>query len=447
MKPTADLEQIIKEIERHGMRVWLISAFTQAFKEARKHKLKTFNEHVYEENWSENVIRLTDAVLERYYRPSSSISFVVFDPMIREIFAAPFVDRIVHHLLYELQGGWWDHRFIEDSYSCRQNKGTLYGVLRTQQMMRQVTNNFTEEAYVIKLDVQGYFMSLPRVKLYARVKWGLDQQFGPYLHRPAAFELYKLCCFLWQQVLFDDPANKSRRRGPLNAWDNLPPEKSLYTRPLGLGIVIGNLTSQLVSNIYLDQLDRFIKFELGYDFYGRYVDDFIFMVHASQYAQAKKDVKKIEKFMREELQLTLHPKKRYYQSVYKGVPFLGTRIYPHCLYPSNRIQQKFKKAIHDLSSINFKPETLISYLGFLKHTQSDKFVAEVFKKNNLDFNLYRELRSDNPRPTLEIVEDLRWQALANKEKEQKQNQDKNQEKNQNKNQDQDKDQNPNQNKK
>lgn len=413
MKPAANLDQIIAEIEKHGMRSWLIGALTRAFQEARRHKLKTFNEHIYEENWSENIIKLADAILEGYYSPSSSISFVIFDPMVREIFAAPFVDRIVHHLLYELQGGWWDHRFIADSYSCRENKGTLYGVLRTQKMMRRATKNFTQEAYVVKLDIRGYFMSLPRVKLYKRVKWGLDQQFKPYAHRSAANDLHGLCCFLWKQVLFDDPVNKSRRRGPLKAWDSLPPEKSLYTRPFGLGIVIGNLTSQLVSNIYLDQLDRFIKYELGYEFYCRYVDDFILIVTKEQLKQLKKDIKKIKKFLQKELLLTLHPKKLYFQSVYKGVPFLGVRIYPHCLYPSNRIQQKFKKALHDLPSENFKPETLISYLGFLKHMQGDKFVAKTFKKYNLDYNLYLELRSPDSRPVLEVVKDLRQQAIDN----------------------------------
>ena len=125
------------------------------------------------------------------------------------------------------------------------------------------------------------------------------------------------------------------------------------------------------------------------------------------------DIKKIEKFLKEELQLTLHPKKRYFQSVYKGVSFLGTRIYPHCRYPSNRIQQKFKKALHDLPSENFKPETLISYLGFLKHMQGDKFIARMFRKYHLDYRLYLELRSPDSRPILEIVEDLRQQAIAN----------------------------------
>lgn len=397
MKETANLPKIIKQIEEQSLRTWLISSLTQAFKEARKHKLKTFNEHAFEVNWNDNIIKLADAIIEQIYKPSSSITFIVFDPMIREIFAAPFIDRVVHHLLYELQGGWWDHRFIEDSYSCREGKGTLYGVLRTWQMMRAATKGFTEEAFIIKLDIKGFFMSMPRKELFRIVKKGLKKQFAPYFGKSsAAFQLYRMCCFLWYQILMDNPIIHAHRRGKLSNWQYLPPEKSLYCQPPDVGIVIGNLTSQLVSNIYLNRLDRYIKYDLKYRYYGRYVDDFFIIVPKSQYAQAKRDVKKIEKFLKEKLYLTLHPKKRYYQSVYKGVQFLGVRIYPHCLYPSNRLQKKFNHTMHRLyiGDESLKLETIISYFGQLKHLHGDKYVHRVFAKYELDYALY--LKTQNP---------------------------------------------------
>ncbi len=409
MKRAANLPEIIREIELHGMRSWLIGALTRAFKEARKHKLKTFNEHAYEVNWQENIQRLADAILEHYYEPGGSVAFIVFDPMVREIFAAPFVDRIVHHLLYELQVGWWDHHFIDDSYSCREGKGTLYGILRLQKMMRKATENGTKNAYVIKLDIKSYFNSLPRAKLLERVKWGLDQQFAPYLgDHSAAWELKKLCIELWAAVLLDDPAPKSRQRGPLSNWDKLPPEKSLYNQKPGFGIVIGNLTSQLSSNIYLDQLDRFVKFELGYKYYGRYVDDFFIVVPEEEYAQAKKDVRKIEEFLKS-IGLTLHPKKRYYQSVYKGVSFLGARVYPHCLYPSNRLQKKLKSTLYKIRDGRVSDETIISYFGFFKHLDGDKYVKKLFEETGLDYKFYLEAMSNakNRRPMNEIIADLR----------------------------------------
>lgn len=407
MEPV-DLEKIVREIERRGMRSWLIEMLTKSFREARKGKLKTFNEHAYDVRWMENILRLTDAILERYYQPSPSISFIVHEPMMREIFAAPFVDRIVHHFLHKLQGGWWDRRLIDSSYSCRIGKGTLYGVKRTQKFIQQASHNFTREAHIIKLDIQGYFMSLPRRKVYEQIKWGLDRQFGPYFYSSAAHELYLICDFLWQRVLMDDPVSKSRRRGLAKDWIVLPSEKSLYSQPEGQGIVIGNLTSQLASNIYLDQLDRYVKYELGYKYYGRYVDDFYIIVPEEEYAQAKQDVKKIERFLKDRLLLTLHPKKRYYQSVYKGVPYLGARVYPHCIYPSNRLQKKFNHVLYELThGGKISDETVIAYFGFLVHCDADKYIRKMFDKYGLDYGLYLESKQPDRRPWKEIIAELK----------------------------------------
>ncbi len=419
MKPSADLPKIIEEIELHGMYNWLLHTLTDAFFEARKHKLKTFNEHKYEIHWEENLVRLANTILEKCYHPSGSVAFVIFDPMIREIFAAPFIDRVVHHLLYELQGGWWDHHFINDSYSCREGKGTLYGIKRAQKMMRQVTKNGTRKAMVIKLDIQGYFMSLPRKKLLKRAKWGLEQQFAPYLRtHSVAYDLKQLCVLLWKEILLDDPVSKAKKRGPLSNWDLLPREKSLFGQPPGVGIVIGNLTSQLSSNVYLDQLDRYVKYTLGYKYYGRYVDDFFIMVPIEDYAKAKRDVQKIEAFLKD-MRLVLHPKKRYYQPVEKGFPFLGARIYLHCLYPSNRLQQKFARTLREVHHGTVKDATIISYFGFFKHLDGDKYVKKIFQVADLDYRLYLEAMSDakTRRPMQLIIDDLRRSHFCDDERE------------------------------
>lgn len=408
-----NLEALAKDIRQMGLRNWLIKEFTLSFKEARKHKRHTFNEHSYDTNWTENIIHLVDAVLEHYYKPSASIAFVIFEPMIREIFAAPFADRIIHHFLYRMQYGWWDRRFIQDSYSCREGKGTLYGVQRIQRMMRQATENYTKVAYIIKLDIRGYFMSLPRYLILARVRWGLKRQFNPYFHIPEVVELYKICDFLWKQVLLDDPAVKARRRGKLSDWKYLPPEKSLFSQLVNIGIVIGNLTSQLVSNIYLDQLDRFIKYTLGYKYYGRYVDDFIIIVTEDQYEQAKKDIKKIEEFLKG-LGLILHKKKRYCNSVYKGVSFLGARIYPHCLYPSNRLQQHFLHMLYKMKHGEVSNDTIISYFGFFANLNAKNFIKKSFTKFNIGYDLYEEIaqrkkgdKEHKPRSWDDIIYDMR----------------------------------------
>ena len=232
-------------------------------------------------------------------------------------------------------------------------------------------------------------MSLPRQKLYERIKWGLDRQFADVIDDPVGYKIYKICDYLWRMIIFDDPASKAWKRGPRDNWNPavLPPEKSLFTQEPGYGVVIGNLTSQLVSNIYLGQLDRFIYFDLGYKYYGRYVDDFYIMVPEEQYAQAKEDVAVIEKYLREELGLIMHKKKRYYQNVKKGMSFLGARVYPHCLYPSDRLQKNFRRAALEMTQGFKNIETIVSYMGIMTHLDASNYIRTVFEEMGWDFRI------------------------------------------------------------
>lgn len=376
------LEDEVVEVHRVGLHRWLLAKLSQAFQEARKGKLNTCDEHIFEQHWMENMVSLRDSILECRYKPSASVTFVIFDPMVREIFAAPFRDRVVHHFLYNMQAGWWDRRFIYDSYSCRVGKGTLLGIQRAQRFMQKVTDNYTKKAYIVKLDIRGYFMSLPREKLYERVSWGLKEQFKEVMNDRMGYQVYKIYDFLWRRVLFDDPASKAWRRGPMANWNPkiLPSEKSLFSQPPGQGIVIGNLTSQLVSNIYLDQLDRFIFYDLGYKNYGRYVDDFFIMVPEEEYGRLKSDILRIEYFLNAKLGLTLHKQKRYYQEVKRGMSFLGARVYPHCLYPSDRLQKRFDHAAKELMYGHKNTESIVSYLGIMLHLDSKNLERKIFEK-------------------------------------------------------------------
>lgn len=403
-----DLEKIFDEIDEHGFHRWLVVALTNAYMEARKGKRATYDMHEFELNWQKNILNLAQTLEERIYEPGSSITFVIFDPKVREIFAAPARDRSVHHLLYVMSAGWYDQRFVETSTSCRVGRGTLYAIRRAQEQMLEVTENCTKKARVVKMDLAGYFMSLPREKLCRVVLEGLDEQFVPYRGRKAAALVYALCKFLWQQVLMDDPVKKARKRGSESNWDTkvLPSNKSLFSQPEGYGIVIGNLTSQLASNIYLDKLDKFVTVTLGYKYYGRYVDDFYIMVAEKDYIQLKQDIRLIERFLREELGLVLHPKKRYMQSVYKGMPYLGARVYPHCLYPSDRLQAKFRRAVYDYDNGKGGLESVISYLGHMKHLDAGGFVKNVFREVGWDYAIYLESLREVRRPMADLAEEM-----------------------------------------
>ena len=407
-KEPSYLELAICEIERVGFHAWLVSALTEAYMIARRGKRATHDMHEFELNWGQNILNLAQTLEERIYEPGSSIAFVISDPKVREIFAAPAKDRSVHHLAYNLGVEQWDKEFVSTSTSCRAGKGTLYAIKMAQKQMLKVTENCTRKAWVVKLDLQGYFMSLPREKLCRKILKDIDKHFEPYRGRSAAEMLYALCKFLWSQVLLDDPVKKARKRGSEKNWDpnNLPPNKSLFEQEPGYGIVIGNLTSQLASNIYLDKLDKFITETLGYEYYGRYVDDFYMMVVAEDYEKLKRDILLIEKFLKNELGLTLHPKKRYMQSVYKGLPYLGARIYPKCLYPSDRTQAKFRQAVRAYTNGTGSIESVISYLGHMKHLDADGFIKKVFREFGWDFQVYLESKENPRRPMADLVEEM-----------------------------------------
>lgn len=352
-----------------------------AFKEAKRGKRSTKDEQRFELNVDENLKILREDLLNRTYLPSRGTAHIIHNPVIREIFAAPFRDRVVHHYIYDAVYGFWDRRFIYDSYSCRERKGTLEGIRRLDYHIRSVSFNYARRVYILKLDIQGYFMSLPRKELYERAIWGLDLQ---YVGRKDSSE-YKLLKYLWHQVIFDDPVKGVKKKGKLSDWDLLPDNKSLFCQPPGIGIVIGNLTSQLLSNIYLDMLDRFVTFDLGYKHYGRYVDDFYIVVTEEELPQLLRDVGAIEEFLKSK-KLVLHPNKRLLTTSDKGVPFLGAMIHEGFILPGERLKRNFRKACQEVQAGRKDIETFISYLGHVEHFNKIRFLSEEFERVGLDYN-------------------------------------------------------------
>lgn len=358
---------------------WLLEQLYGCYLEARKHKRSTSDEQRFEMNAIENLTQLCDDILAKRYKPSRGVAFITYKPVIREIFAAPFRDRVVHHFLYQQVAPWWDKRFIYDSYSCRVGKGTLMGIKRMQQHIRQVTQMGQKEAYVAKFDLQGYFMSLPRDRVFERVSWGIDQQYDA-----KHTWLAEIVRYLWREVIFDDPIDGVRIRGSIDEWDNLPESKSLFSQPPGKGVVIGNLSSQLISNIYLDQLDRFMKIDLGYKHYGRYVDDFFVVVPEEELPRILGDIEKIDAYLHS-LDLVLHPKKRYIQNTRKGVPFLGTVIYMNNIVPDRRFRGNFYQSLFEFSHGQSSVESVTSYLGYLSNMDGKKLAKKYFDQFGFDY--------------------------------------------------------------
>ncbi len=360
---------------------WLLGELIEAYCEARKNgKRKTKNEHELELNEIENLIILRDTILARRYQPSRGIAFIIHDPVIREIFAASFVDRIVHHFLYKYAIMWWEPRLWRGAYSCRKGKGTLAGVIDLQKNMRRVSQDGRVPTVVVKRDIQGYFMSLERKKLYERVCWGLEKQY------PEGGELYRTLKYLWKQIIFDDPIIGVKKRGDIREWRELPASKSLFYQPEGRGIVIGNLTSQLLSNIFLDLLDRYIVYELGYKNYGRYVDDFYIVVPKDDLPKLiDNDMARIETFLAG-LGLIMHPKKQYNIPMCNGVDFLGAKVYYDHILPGKRIITNLANKVYRFATTGEgKIEGFGSYDGLMAYYDSEKIVRKIYAGVGWDY--------------------------------------------------------------
>lgn len=357
-----------KQNEDEDNSSYLFRLLLLSFENAKKGKLGTYDEQKFEANLFQNIYSLRNAIMERIYKPLPSICFAIDRPIPREIYAANFRDRVVHHLIYMICADFWDEQFVDTSFSCREGKGTLYGIKTMYQQMHEVTENYTKKAYLIKLDLKGYFMSIPKDIAYSIVRDGLKRQY------PKGGFLYDICDYLWYETIYNDPRKGAIIRGAQKYLAKVPPEKKLgYLGPM-CGLPIGNLTSQLLSNAFLNELDQYIVNELNYKYYGRYVDDFYYMVPEEEYEDAKKDIAKIERFALARLGATLHPRKRVFVEVGKGVEFLGARIYKDCILPGNRYMANFSRAVGDWQNQKLAQVNLEARMGIVSHFDSYKIL-------------------------------------------------------------------------
>lgn len=341
-----------------------------AYYDARKHKRNTINALAYEHDFESKLFELRDIILAREYEPLPSICFIVDKPVKREIFAADFRDRVIHHLIYNYVSPIFESTFINDSYSCRVGKGIHYGVKRADHFIRSCSGNYTRDCYVLKIDILSYFMSISRKLLFEMVKKVLIKPNKSY-----DFDL-GLVMYLIEKTIFNDPTVNCRRKGKLKDWDGLPRKKSLFNSKKYYGMPIGNLTSQLFGNVFLNNFDQYMKRELNIKYYARYVDDILIVHEDNQFL--KELLVKMKTYLEQHNKLKLHPRKIYLQHYTKGVGFIGAFIKPRRIYIQNRTKGHFYKAIHLINQTVEQKQlsreeaqkmisTLNSYLGIMKH--------------------------------------------------------------------------------
>lgn len=364
----------------------LLQDLHQAYQDARRHKgNKPYVKH-FEMRLEHNLSELCYELWTRTYKPRPSTCFIICDPKKREVFAAEFRDRIVHHLYYNYVHEMLERTFIQDSYSCIKGRGTHYGIKRLEHHIRQESQNYQEECYVMKMDIRGYFMHINRKRLLDICMKRLTKMACHRVSKGSVTTWQELVdmdfvFYLTREIVLLNPVEDCRVRGREEDWRDLPHDKSLFHSQEGCGLPIGNLTSQLFSNVYLGELDDYMKRVLRCRHYGRYVDDFFVVGADKRWLHSL--IPHICAFLRSHLGLVLHQGKLRILCVRQGVEFLGAYLKPWRRYVGNmclrRMTRKLKALNQSVSRYDpsHHEETYLrlrasinSFLGVLSHYRS-----------------------------------------------------------------------------
>ena len=363
----------------------------KAYFEARKNKRNTAEQLKFEANYEHYLHELYEQIISKTYKVKPCKAFVIEKPVYREVFAPQFIDIVVHHFIVLYINPQVEQVLIEDCYSCRKNKGTLYGIERAKKKMRSVTQNYAKEAYILKLDISGYFMNMNTTILYNQIqKLQLVENTAC-----SSFEK-EVLHYLINEVIFTNPIHQCQINGNKELWKFIPNTKSLFHSPHGCGLPIGNLTSQIFGNIYLNDFDHWVKTDLGIKYYGRYVDDMYFMHNDKDFL--KQCILKVQEKM-QTYGMLIHPKKIYLQHYTKGLEFLGRYIKPYRSYISNRTKNNFVKLIEKINkTIVLEPKELTengvlhyflcrinSYWGLFIKANSYSFLKKAMLKLHTSF--------------------------------------------------------------
>ena len=327
----------------------------------------------FEVNLEQNLIQLHHDLMSGNYRPGRSICFVVTRPKAREVWAAAFRDRVVHHLLYNHVAPRFYASFIDDSCACIPGRGTLYAAKRLESKIRSATENWSKPVFYLKCDLANFFVAIDKQVLRRQLAARIT-------------ELWWLA--LAEQILMHDPRENFETRSPRHLFGRVPQHKRLTAQPAHLGLPIGNLSSQFFANVYLDALDQFAKHQLRAKHYVRYVDDFVLLHESPQQLNAW--LAQIEAFL-SALGARLNPTKTILQPVDRGVDFVG-----HVIKPWRRTTRK-RSVAQALKRTAAAPaedlrETANSYFGLLSqasHSEKDRAsLAKVVLKREFSVNSY-----------------------------------------------------------
>ncbi len=281
----------------------------------------------------DNIIELHECLAQFTYEHSGYQRFTISDPKPRIIHKASVRDRVVHHAIYQQLYPFFDKTFIADSYSCRLSKGTHRALNRFRFMANKIGQNNTRTVWVLKCDIKKFFASIDQIVL--------EQILSEYIPDRGVL-------WLLSQVI-----------------------TSFHSGSLGVGLPLGNLTSQLFCNVYMNKFDQFVKHKLKIQYYLRYADDFVILSDDKSYLVNILPI--VSQFLNQTLKLQLHPNKVFIKTLAGGVDFLGWVHFPYQRVLRTTTKRRMFKRIIDRP----EPAVLQSYLGLLQYGNAYKLAKKL----------------------------------------------------------------------
>lgn len=286
--------------------------------------------------FTDNIFKLHKDLAKKSYRHGTYHAFKINDPKPRDIHKATVRDRIVHHALYRSLYPYFDKKFIYDSYSCRNNKGTHKANNRFRRLCWKVSKNNTRTAWILKCDIRKFFASINHHILKDILsKHIVDKE------------------ILW---LLGQIIDSFHTQGNKN-----------------FGLPLGNVTSQLLVNVYMNEFDHYVKKKLMVRYYIRYADDFVVISDNKEYLINL--LSEFSKYLENELSLSLNQNKVFIKPLFSGIDFLGWIHFPyHRVLRTSTKRRMFKRLKQ-----NHSAQSLASYLGILKHGDTYKLAKKVLE--------------------------------------------------------------------
>ena len=329
-----------------------------AWQEFERGKKKKTDVMEYKRYLMTHILNLHNDLKNKTYKHGTYEHFVISDPKRRDIHKASVRDRLLHHAIYRKLYPFFDTTFIADSYSCRNNKGTHRATKRFDVFARKVSKNYTRTCWVLKCDIRKFFASIDHEILLKILETRIEDG-----------DVFNLL----ENVIgsFSSNSGVIPAEAGIQVKNLINQDRTLDSRLRGndkpRGLPLGNLTSQLLVNIYMNEFDQYVKHKLKIKYYIRYADDFVFL------SDSRNDLdllyQKVEDFLIQNPKLTLHPNKVSITTFASGVGFLGWIHFPyHKVLRTVTKKRMFRK----LSEKNVS-----SYLGLLSHGNGQKIAKQI----------------------------------------------------------------------